>query len=238
MQSISAFLPRKCKIRGQAAAYLRGSSYICIAAARRTAQPQRPYSFIIYTHMKPLRTSLLLLRSTAWAAAFACSLTAAAQKKFVDRSTDALCLLPSATGLVKAWLDDDRAGMKQWAITSATTLAANYAIEALIEKDRPDGSGHHAFPSTHSAAAFNGATFLCRRYGWKWGVPAYAVAGYVAWGRVYAKKHDGWDVAGGALLGAASGLLLTRPFARKANLTLAPAAWGRDAAGIYCAWQF
>ena len=42
----------------------------------------------------------------------------------------------------------------------------------------------------------------------------------------------------GALLGAASGLLLTRPFARKANLTLAPAAWGRDAAGIYCAWQF
>ena len=71
MQSISAFLPRKCKIRGQAAAYLRGSSYICIAAARRTAQPQRPYSCIIYTHMKPLRSSLLLLRVTAWAAAFA-----------------------------------------------------------------------------------------------------------------------------------------------------------------------
>lgn len=188
--------------------------------------------------MKPLPHSPRSLRAFALAAALACVLPATAQKKFVDRSTDALCLLPSATGLVKAWLDHDREGMKQWAITSATTLAANYALEALVEKDRPDHSGHHAFPSTHSAVAFNGATFLCRRYGWQWGVPAYAVAGYVAWGRVYAKKHDGWDVAGGALLGAASGLLLTRPFARKANLTLAPVAWGREAAGVYCAWRF
>ena len=51
-------------------------------------------------------------------------------------------------------------------------------------------------------AAFDGATFLMRRYGWKWGVPAYAVSCYVAWGRVHANKHDWWDVLGGAAIGA------------------------------------
>ena len=188
--------------------------------------------------MKPLRSSLLLLRGTAWAAAFACCLTAAAQKKFVDRSTDALCLLPSATGLVKAWLDNDRAGMKQWAITSATTLAANYALEALIEKDRPDGSGHHAFPSTHSAAAFNGATFLCRRYGWKWGVPAYAVTAYVAWGRVRCHRHDWADVLAGTALGVGSAWVFTRPLSRRTNISLLPATFGDDSRGLTAIIRF
>jgi membrane-associated phospholipid phosphatase len=73
--------------------------------------------------------------------------------------------------------------------------------------------------------AFSGATFLQRRYGWKLGVPAYAVSTYVAWGRVYSKRHDVWDVLAGAAIGVGSALVFTRPFAEKHNVTLAPIAW-------------
>ena len=160
------------------------------------------------------------------------ALTLSAKSSVVKRSTDVLCLLPSGTGFVKALVEQDREGLWQLGLSSATTLAANYALEAAIKKDRPDGTGHHAFPSTHAAVAFDGATFLMRRYGWKWGVPAYAVSAYVAWGRVYADRHDWWDVLGGAVLGTASALIYTRPISRKADLTIAPVAFGRDACGV------
>ena len=86
----------------------------------------------------------------------AASLTA--QRKFVERSTDVLCLAPSATGLIKAIVEKDKKGILQLGLSSATTLAINYGLEAVIKKDRPDGTGHHAFPSTHTAVAFDGAS--------------------------------------------------------------------------------
>ena len=91
--------------------------------------------------------------------------------------------------------------------------------------ERPDGSDMHSFPSNHAGVAFSGATFLQRRYGWKLGVPAYAVSTYVAWGRVYSKRHDVWDVLAGAAIGVGSALVFTRQFAEKHNVTLAPIAW-------------
>ena len=157
---------------------------------------------------------------------------------WVERSTDVLCLAPSATGLVKAVVEKDRKGIVELGLSSATTIALNYALEATITKDRPDGTGHHSFPSTHTAAAFDGATFLMRRYGWQWGVPAYAVSAYVAWGRVHAQRHDWWDVLGGAVLGAGSALIYTRPFAENIDVVVAPATFGKDGCGVYMALSF
>ncbi len=161
-----------------------------------------------------------------------------AQSRFVQRSTDVLCLVPSATGLVKAIVEKDRKGILQLGLGSATTLAVNYGLEAAVRKDRPDGTGHHAFPSTHTAVAFNGASFLLRRYGWKWGVPAYAVSAYVAWGRVHARRHDWWDVLGGAAIGAGSAFIYTRPFVRNVDLSISPASFGTDACGLMATLQF
>ncbi len=132
----------------------------------------------------------------------------------VKRATDVLCLAPSATGLGMVIAKKDRKGFFQLGYSSITCLAANYTMELCITKDRPDGSGHHAFPSTHTAIAFNGATFLMRRYGWKVGVPAYLVASFVAWGRVHADRHDWWDVAGGAALGVGTAMIFTRPLSK------------------------
>ena len=47
---------------------------------------------------------------------------------------------------------------------------------------------------------------------------------FLASTRVSAKKHDCWEVAAGAAIGAGSSYIFTRPFARKYNLTISPVA--------------
>ena len=161
-----------------------------------------------------------------------------AQDKFVDRSTDVLCLAPTLTGLCMAIVEEDKKGALELGLGTATTLAVNYALESAIRKGRPDGSGKHAFPSTHAAVSFSGSSFLMRRYGWKWGVPAYAVSAYVAWGRTYTKKHDWWDVIGGAMIGAGAAFLYTRPLVKDSDLTVSPALLDGEAKGITASISF
>ena len=89
----------------------------------------------------------------------------------------------------------------------------------------------------HTSVSFAGAAFIQRRYGWKWGIPAYAVASYVGWSRTYGKKHDWWDVLAGAAIGAGSALIYTRPFAQKHELKIAPVSDGQNF-GIVASLKF
>lgn len=188
----------------------------------------------------------IILKSLLIAVILSCSspATLQAQSRFVERSTDVLCLAPAATGIVKAIVEKDRKGVLELGLSSITGIALNYGLNACIKKNRPEmpsdagWSDRHAFPSTHTMAAFDGATFLMRRYGWKWGIPAYAVSTYVAWGRVHTDRHDWWDVLGGAAIGAGSALIFTRPFARDIDLSIAPASFGNSGAGIFVAMRF
>ena len=166
------------------------------------------------------------------------SLTAHAHDEALRYTTDVLCLLPDATALGVAFAKHDTEGMKQLGLSTATCLAINYGLELCIKKDRPDGTGHHAFPSTHTAVAFNGSTFLMKRYGWKWGVPAYVVSSFVAWGRVHSDRHDWWDVLGGAAIGAGSAFIFTRPFVKDVDVAISPAIFGDRAYGLTATIQF
>ena len=161
----------------------------------------------------------------------------AQSRRGVDKSTDCLMFVPAATGMVISLVEKDYQGLKQLALSGATSAAANYLLELSIKKDRPDGTGCHAFPSTHATAAFAGAAFLQRRYGWKWGAPAYVLSTYVAWGRIFAKKHDIWDVLGGAAIGAGSSYIFTRPFTKKGNIVLSPIVVN-DRPGVYLSATF
>ena len=147
-------------------------------------------------------------------------------QKAVKKSTTMGCLLPSAAGVAASVWQKDWVGLRQLALTTSVALAANYALELSVTKDRPDHTEHHAMPSTHTLLAFSGAAFVQRRYAWKWGVPAYALSAYVAWGRVYSKRHDVWDVLAGAAIGVGSAYAFTRPLGRNADLTLAPSSVG------------
>jgi membrane-associated phospholipid phosphatase len=89
------------------------------------------------------------------------------------------------------------------------TQAFTHGIKFTTHRIRPDGTGL-SFPSGHSATSFAAATVVQRRYGWKAGVPAYALASYVAASRVNDRRHFASDVIFGAGLGIAVGLTVTR----------------------------
>jgi membrane-associated phospholipid phosphatase len=78
------------------------------------------------------------------------------------------------------------------------------ALKVTIDRERPTGSGH-AFPSGHTSATFASAAVLHSHFGWKVGVPAYAIASYVGWSRVQDGQHWMSDVVFGAAVGLAAG---------------------------------
>jgi membrane-associated phospholipid phosphatase len=81
------------------------------------------------------------------------------------------------------------------------TQSLTQAVKLMAQRTRPDGSNHHSFPSGHSAGSFATATVLQRHFGWKVGIPAYAVAGYIAASRLSNSKHYLSDVVFGATVG-------------------------------------
>jgi hypothetical protein len=78
------------------------------------------------------------------------------------------------------------------------------ALKFTVQRERPDGSNHHSFPSGHSASAFATAGVLQRHYGWKVGVPANVLAAYVAASRVHDNRHYLSDVIFGSAMGIAA----------------------------------
>ncbi len=158
-------------------------------------------------------------------------------QKNVSRSTDIVMLaLPVAT-LAGVLIERDWDGLVQGIETAGATAAATLILKYAVCERRPDGSDMHSFPSAHSAVSFATAAFLQRRYGWAFGSPAYALAAYVGWGRVYSGKHHWWDVVAGGAIGAASAYIFTKPFAKKHNLQVSPVSDGRSV-GVYASMEF
>jgi PAP2 superfamily protein len=91
-------------------------------------------------------------------------------------------------------------------------------IKEGTRRTRPDGTSM-SFPSGHTSSAFATATVIQEHFGWKWGVPAYAVASYVAASRVEMKKHYLSDVAFGAAVGIISAHTVTIGNKHKFSLT-------------------
>jgi membrane-associated phospholipid phosphatase len=95
-------------------------------------------------------------------------------------------------------------------------------VKFSVNRTRPDGT-QYSFPSGHTASSFAMATVVQQHYGWKGGVPAYALATYVAASRVQAKRHYLSDVAMGAAIGIVGGRAVTVGRG-DARFALAPAA--------------
>ena len=158
-------------------------------------------------------------------------------RKSVKLSGDILmAAIPIGAGMTTL-IKKDYTGLKQLVLSEATAFGVTYALKFAVCKERPDGSNRYSFPSFHSAASFSGATFLQRRYGWKFGVPAYLLSSYVAWSRVYARKHDWWDVSAGVAIGIGASLIYSRPFASRHNLTICPVMIG-ERPGLYASIRF
>ncbi len=100
-----------------------------------------------------------------------------------------------------------------------------FVFKEATRRSRPEGTGF-SFPSGHTTVTFASATVLQRHFGWKVGLPAYAVASYVAMSRVEMKKHYLSDVTFGAVLGITAGR--TVPIGNGRRLLVSPIAseWG------------
>jgi membrane-associated phospholipid phosphatase len=97
--------------------------------------------------------------------------------------------------------------------------ALTMGMKASFRRERPEGAGF-AFPSGHTTVSFASATVLQRHFGWGAGIPAYALASYVALSRVQMKRHYLSDVAFGAALGIAAGRSVT--IGRTHKVAIAP----------------
>lgn len=151
------------------------------------------------------------------------SFTPTRSQKGVRASTDIVAVALPATALAVTLIERDWEGLKEGALSAAVTAGVTIGLKYIVKENRPDLSNRHSFPSGHSAVTFASATYIGRRYGWKWSIPAYALSTYTAWGRVYGRKHHWWDVAAGAAIGAASTMLFTHPYMRKHEAAIVPA---------------
>jgi membrane-associated phospholipid phosphatase len=107
-------------------------------------------------------------------------------------------------------------------------------VKFTVNRTRPDGTAR-SFPSGHTTMSFATATVLQSHFGWKVGLPAYAVASYVAASRVQAKRHYLSDVLFGAALGTVAGRTVT--FGTKQRFAISPVApMDGPGAGVGLRW--
>jgi len=164
-----------------------------------------------YTTMKKLSLIAFLL----FALASLSSLPAQSDsyKTFIQKSGDIIQIGLPISALIMETVHKDKDGLKQFLYGFSTTFVVTHALKRTIRKKWPDPSeAYNAFPSGHTSVAFHAAAFLQKRYGWKYGIPAYLLSSFTVYSRVEGidKKHDYWDVLAGATLGIVSAYLFTK----------------------------
>jgi membrane-associated phospholipid phosphatase len=98
--------------------------------------------------------------------------------------------------------DDVEANELGKSLFNATAIATVSAtlLKFAANTERPNGDSH-GWPSGHTASSVAFAAVLHEYYGPCVGLPAYALAGLVAWERIDDREHDPSDVVFGAALG-------------------------------------
>lgn len=138
-----------------------------------------------------------------------------AQNKGIETSGDVLLFALPATALGTTLILGDKEGTLQFTKSFLLNQALTFGLKYATDKKRPFNNGDRAFPSGHTSTTFQSASFIQRRYGWTYGIPAYLLASYTGYSRIEAQRHDGWDVLAGAILGIGSTYLFTTPYEKE-----------------------
>jgi membrane-associated phospholipid phosphatase len=115
----------------------------------------------------------------------------------------------AAVGMILGLKDYD--GALQLAESGLLTAGVTFGLKYTVDERRPNGE-RYSFPSAHTSASFASAEYLRKRYGWELGIPAYALASFVAFSRVDSDQHYAHDVIAGAAIGIASSYLFTKEY--------------------------
>jgi membrane-associated phospholipid phosphatase len=129
----------------------------------------------------------------------------------ITNTGDVMAYVLPATALSLTAYFKDGEGAREFGKSAAITMAVTFGLKYAINARRPNG-GPHSFPSGHAAITFSSAEFMFKRYGWKYGIPAYVFASFVGYSRVRAHQHYFRDVAAGAAIGVVTTYFMSRPF--------------------------
>ncbi len=130
----------------------------------------------------------------------------------LEKAGDYLQFLIPIAGLGVASAKGDWEGFKMQAYTMAFTGATVGLGKLASSKMRPHSRSRTSYPSGHTSSAFTGASFLGKRYGPWFGIPAYALAALTGYSRIDADHHFADDVVAGASIGMFYGWAFTEPF--------------------------
>ncbi|MBJ7881715.1 phosphatase PAP2 family protein [Gelidibacter salicanalis] len=137
---------------------------------------------------------------------------ALAQKSGIETAGDIGLVSAPVAALTVALLQKDKQGTWQFTKGFLFNQAVTFGLKAGVNKPRPHDNGDNAFPSGHTSTTFQAASFIHKRYGFKYSIPSYALAGFTAFSRIDAQKHDGWDILAGAVIGIGSTMLFTTEY--------------------------
>lgn len=179
---------------------------------RRTAR-RRPSFWIC-----ALLTSVAVPGAQALPALPAGPVLTSSQSHIETAGTAMAVAIPVLAGGVSLYKEDWK-GAAQLTVETVLTVGTTYALKNIVRENRPDLSDRQSFPSETTALAGSGASYLWGRYGWQYGLPAYAATGFVAYSRVQANKHRWYDTLAGAALSAGYGYFVTTPFHRRYNIS-------------------
>ena len=120
----------------------------------------------------------------------------------IGKLGDMMMVMTPAYALGLTASEDNFDGALQLIASVAAAQLAAEGIKSLELEERPNGSDKKSFPSGHATAAFSGAMFVHKRYGFKHAIVPYIMAGITGWARVEADAHYWHDVLGGAAVAA------------------------------------
>ena len=154
------------------------------------------------------------LLAGAACAVMACgSAQAASTHKGIETAGTAVAIaLPIAAGGISLMHHGDWQGVAELTETTVLTVGTALLLKQIVHEQRPDHSDFKSFPSDTAALAYAPADYLWNRYGWEYGVPAYAAAMFAGYSRVAAKKHHWWDVAASSALAFGFNYALVTPY--------------------------
>lgn len=101
--------------------------------------------------------------------------------------------------------------------TLVATGIVTFVLKGATKRDRPDNSDKYSFPSGHTSTMAASAMSLTEFYGWKIGVPMFALTALTAVSRMSEDRHWFSDTVAGASLGIYFGHAFSRLHLTKAG---------------------
>lgn len=166
-----------------------------------------------YTPMHKSYIALILFIFTS----FNCE---AQQSTTIEKGGDLLLYALPMSAIATTIIKKDPKGSKQFALGFLVNGVTTEGLKYLVKKERPNGTNFKSFPSGHTSITFQSAAFLQRRYGWKFGIPAYVLASYTGFSRIESKNHYFIDVLAGAAIGIGSSYIFTTKYTKDIQVSI------------------